>query len=300
MSFTFNTFWLLILVMIGGAFYALNRRGRLTLPKGSLPLFLGLFFVGVGLLLLFVVAPQNSAVASHAQSVPHRIGIVVDMSAGDEVMLTGIIQPGTGIADSDSRIRSIVESNQLVAYEVDRWIVEYDDNSGYYKGRWTFDHRHLSGFTVESEGYSFKVLPADIILRNTSTIDLYRQPQEMIPPAFDCDSDCTSGKRYREAHYNGQILTEGSLRVSGYRPGDTVTVMGTLVERGVLRPIHISGGTRDNLLDSLHAQTTSTQIGGVMGVVIGLIFAAYGYSQMPGARKDSEHLSAAELTHRSR
>lgn len=299
MSFTFNTFWLLILVVIGGAFYALNHQGRLTLPRGSLPLLLGLFFAGVGLLLLFVVAPQNSAVASHAQGVPHRTGIVVDMSAGDEVMLTGIIQPGTGIADSDSRIRSIVESNQLVAYKVDRWIVEYDDNSGY-RGRWTLDHQHLSGFTVDSEGQSFEVLPANITLRNTSTIDLYRQPQEMIPPADDCDSDCTSTKRYREDRYDGQILTEGSLRVSGYRPGDTVTVMGTLAERGVLRPIHISGGTRDNLLDSLHAQTTSTQIGGVMGVVIGLIFAAYGYSQMPVARKHSEHLSAAELTHRSR
>lgn len=200
--------------------------------------------------------------------------------------------------NSDSRIRSIVEDNQLVAYKVERWIIEYDDDGP--RGRWTLDHQRLGEFLLKSDGYSFEVLPANVTLRNPTYLDLYRQPQEWIEALDTCVEDCGRRPRYNEASYNDRILTEGSLLVSGYSPGETITIMGTLTERGVIRPMHISGGTRDDLLDSLRWETTSTQIGGVMGIVIGLIFAVYGYSQMPVTRKRSERLSGAELARRSR
>lgn len=299
MSFTFSVFWLPVFAVIGGAlWYIFKRRGGVQLPASTLPLLLGFFFAGVGLLLLFVVAPQSRAVANNAENVPYRTGVVVDLSSGNEVMVTGVIQSSTGIPDSDSRIRRIVEDNQLVAYKAERWIIEYDDDGP--RGRWTFDHQRLGEFHLESEGYRFEVLPADVTLRNTTYIDLYRQPQDWIEALDTCVEDCGRRPRYNEAKYNGQTLNEGSLAVSGYLPGETITVMGTLIDQGAIRPIHISGGTRENLLDSLKSETTSTQIGGLMGIVIGLIFVIYGYSQMPAGKNRGERLSDAEIARRSR
>lgn len=300
MSFTFNVLWLPVLALIGAAIYVFIRRLPSSVQRGLLPLAFGTIFIAVGIFIFVAAVPSAQRAAHEAAALPYRAGILVDLAPGSSVMLTGVIQPGVLSVDDHPGVDAIVREHQLAAYSVQMWTVEREDETGIPHGRWLFQYNQMSPLTLETDGHRFEVRPAAIKQRNTTERDIYYQRQEWIEAGPDCTENCERTARYLAATYNSQSILHGSLMVSGYAPGDTITVMGTLTEKGVIQPTQMAGGERNILLSALNSDITQYQIGGGMALVVGGIFVIYGLSQMNIGRPRPERISPQELAYRSR
>ena len=146
----------------------------------------------------------------------------------------------------------------LVAYAEERWDVEYDSEDGY----------EGDGETLEGVWPSLLLLTSSGQIRTAAV-----------------NSAQYGGNRYSEViHYSDSSTTvegipDGSIRVTGYRNGNTVTVAGHRNEGGLLVPARFYGGTRDALIREQRQASWFATGFGVLFMVLGPLISVSGLVQ---------------------
>lgn len=266
--------------------------------------FFGLIALSFGIYQVTVLADRADTRAADAEQAPYQVGVVTDLPPNSQVLVTGELLPGERLPEPSARVLDVVESLNLIAYDVMVWVVERNDNDDRveYRGSWQRQQHSMPPLTLAlDERTSMQIMPADLPLKQAQHRDIIHQRQEYIEPPASCTEDCTRSPRYMGADYQDEFILAGSLMVVGYAPGDTLSVLGSLVDRRMLQPAYLMNGTRADLLASMQSDASNVRFNGFVLIAFGVVFAVIAIWYFPApSRPRSERVSQEELILRSR
>jgi hypothetical protein len=160
---------------------------------------------------------------------------------GEQVVLTGRLQ------DNSTRTRY-----ELVAFEVHEWDVSTDDE-GDESGSWRTLEVNVPALVLSIQGGVIKTIAA--------TPSMGGEMHEFIEPTYSRTT----------ATYKNRSLSDGSIRVRGFRNRDLVTVVGRKTADGDLQPERLHGGDRPSLVAVLRGNVLALRILGGVLMLIGVV-----------------------------
>lgn len=187
---------------------------------------------------------------------------LAEFSAGslnDTVYATGTIS-NTATISSDPVLGDISQY-ELIGYQVDRWDVSRSSSSSSsnrstsYNGDWSDVSSAFSPFGLDNG--EINVIPND-----TLTID--GDVHEYLIPGTDGNG--------RSDKYNGQEVTDGTLRLQGFQNGDLIAVMGIRRDGENLNAEKMYGGTRAEWVADLEGQAETSRNVGYVVAACGMCF----------------------------
>lgn len=230
---------------------------------------LGICLFGAGVYAFFNVAAGLSSEADRVEALPgDDSGLFVDLQPGREVAITGTLVDNTRATSPNAHVEQVIQQFDLVAYTVDEWHVRRvnSDGSVRYQGSW----ERQSQFIPEALGLDYGNETVYISAPNgTPVMENLRHSDVRQVPGSGLDS----------AHYDGESLRHGALRVRGYQNGDTLTVVGTTQSRTLIHVTDLYGGTRSAYIDHLRGEAEAQRLGGVAFMIIGVVFVLIGLMQ---------------------
>ncbi|MBN1579410.1 MAG: hypothetical protein JXA89_01815 [Anaerolineae bacterium] len=174
-------------------------------------------FFACGALITFFFGSQQR------QEIRYLEGLLVQDAAAFGKAAAGSEMIVTGALDRNKA----QHSSGLVAYAQERWDVTYDSEDGY-EGDWE---------TVE------EVWPSLLLLTPSG-----RVKTGAVGSAKYGGVQYAEIVRYSDSSTKAEGIPEGSIRVTGYKNGDILTVVGYKNDAGLLVPTRFYGGTPDALL----------------------------------------------------
>jgi hypothetical protein len=187
-------------------------------------------FLVMGIILAFVVSPQQALEWRRVQNLPlATASTVASAPAGTEIVISGTL------ADNPVAL----EGTEYVAYRIDEWQVSEttdDDGNTQRDGDWVTVDRSFPALTLSVEGGTARTTPADQVkLGGSLHEDLQRSSSSL------------------EASDGGESVPDGSTRTQGLHNGDLVTVLGSKASTGDLIPDRLFGGDRVQLVESIRS-----------------------------------------------
>ncbi len=180
-------------------------------------------------------------------------------SLNDKVYATGTISDTATI--SSDPVLGDISQYEFIGYQVDRWDVSRSTSSSSsnrstsYNGDWSDVSSAFGPFGLDNG--EINVLPND-----TVTID--GDVHEYLIPGTDGNGNTDT--------YNGQTVTDGTLRLQGFQNGDLITVMGIRRDGENLNAEKMYGGTRAEWVSDLEGQAETSRNVGYVVAACGMCF----------------------------
>lgn len=195
--------------------------------------------LGCGLVSILVLAPKQKLEAYQIERMPIMdASAVTNAPIGESVLVTGYLA-GEPLPDA----------GDFIAYELEEWIVTPADTStpdAEPDGDWeTIQH------TIPNLGLIVGEKPIELL--SAAGAKLSGPMHEKLIASND----------YAAAEYNGKMLSDGSLRYSGFYTGDLVTVLGKKASTGGVIPDEYYAGDRVAFVESKHSAAKGALIGGI-------------------------------------
>jgi hypothetical protein len=207
--------------------------------------------------LIGVDAPQKRAEAREIEGLrgldPARYNQV---TLGTRVAITGRLYDNPTLS---GQVHPITRY-ELVAYARDIWWVTRDSD-GNENGSWS---------NYEQELPPLQMRFGDEILQmggNLEGVTIAGFPYEFLEPTSGGLNDT----------YNGQSLSDDSVRIRGFKNNDVVTIVGIKAEGGVITSERLHGGDRAALVEYLMGEASNQRNGGLAALAVGAIFFAVGF-----------------------
>ena len=194
-----------------------------------------------GVLMTFVFAPGQAVQASRISHLPVMDAQSVNVaSAGDFILITGNLQ-GTPQAVGDS---------SFIAYGSERWSVSIpsadDDGPSTPTGSWTSQPAIVPELTLDMNGQSVDIHSASGVRLSGSLHGLEISAENTVT-----------------ANYDGQPVSDGTMRYHGIKNGELVTVYGKKAPSGGVNPEQLFAGDRAAFEESQHQATTGFLYSGI-------------------------------------
>ncbi|MBN1120479.1 MAG: hypothetical protein JXJ17_05335 [Anaerolineae bacterium] len=199
-------------------------------------------FLALGAVMAFVISPQQAAEWRRIQNLPElTASSFAGVQTGEAVAITGKLE------DNDP-----LNVYEHVAYTVEEWQVEPpDEDDSTADGSWSTIETVVPELNVSISGGTVRTTAV-----NQATLG--GGLDEIIDEAYSRQT----------AKYDGRELSEGSLRIRGFRDGNLVTVVGKKGSSGDLVPDRLYAGDRVELVDSIRASARTTFVIGIVMMVI--------------------------------
>ena len=208
-------------------------------------LIIAAIFGGLGAYIVFSVYPGKMDEKNRVSAIP-----VMDLTRFN-ALDTG----GEGVAFGYLANNDILDKGDLVAYCIDRWDVDVEDD-GEIEGSWVREKEIWPSLTIAIDGGQLRMSPGVpqrlMGLRHESV-----KPSNLVPAA----------------EYEGQQLGHGSLRTLGAKNRDQVTVVGAKIGQQAVEAEYFYIGTREELLKSLVFSARVFLVMGIIVMVVGIVIA---------------------------
>lgn len=171
----------------------------------------GVILAGCGVLMTFVLAPNQAMKASRIEKLPQMDAAYVASAApGAEILITGFV---SGDAPNP-------QLPEFIAYVKEEWDVSESKNTDGTpqapSGSWQRVETVVPNLSLDMSGITIPILS-----ENNASLSGSNMHEQIVPKtsAFT-------------ATYNGQKLGEGSFRYTGFFNGDLMTVLGKKASSG--------------------------------------------------------------------
>ncbi|MBN1641253.1 MAG: hypothetical protein JXA09_08455 [Anaerolineae bacterium] len=212
----------------------------------------GVPLLGLGIWLTFFAAPAMTREMARAQeALLIELADFQHVQPGEEAVLSGILGYRAS-GRPDGRLVSYVHAMDLVAYEIQHWKCEWDDDEGEYTGSWERADSVAPPIVTLDEHEIPVVLERGVRLHG----ELIRSPVVWWGTGAWCEG-----------------YAEGSIRVIGLRAGDRVCLYGEKAPGGLLRVKELHGGDPASFLCYLERAARSAKRFGAVCLGLGLALA---------------------------
>lgn len=209
-----------------------------------------LVFICLGGYMAFVVYPKKTLDLKRIADIPWlTIEQFKAVSLNGESLIEGTLSGN-----------KIVGENNLAAYVIERWEVEFDDDEEEYEGRWIRISENWPNLTV--------VIPRGKVGTTTGVPSRLRgRLHEYI--AFKNQGPA--------AEYGEELLSHGSERIRGVKNQDLVTIVGEKIAGNIIRPEYFYFGSRYDFLKLLSLNARVIQVIGLAMIFFGIMIGTVKY-----------------------